>query len=71
MIVFTRGTSANTFLSTNNETRIGNARNTSVIRIRMSSSMPPMYPAIAPTMVPTVQAMRATEIPIMIDTRPP
>ena len=71
MIDRTRGISANTFLSTSSDTRIGNARKTSVIRIKMSSSLPPRYPAIAPTMVPTVQAMSATEMPIMIEMRPP
>ena len=66
-----RGISANTFRSTSSDTRIGKARKTSVRRISTSSNFPPRYPAIAPMMAPTVQAINATEMPMMIDTRPP
>ena len=38
-------------------TRNGNARKTSVTRIRTSSSFPPRRPAIAPTAVPMITAM--------------
>ncbi len=38
----------------------GMARNTSTMRIRNSSSFPPLTPAMLPTMTPTVTVMATT-----------